>query len=194
MRAVNLLGLETIKSLILSIKIFSQFDHPGMTSLSSLWDHSISTAMIARSMATQRDLTQNQIDEAFMAGLLHDVGKLILLDKLPEKRQEISNILGSNVCQLWEAEQKVLGTTHAPVGAYLMGIWGLSESLFEAIAFHHCPGKCSNNSFGTLTIVHLANSIEHCDRDKESTKRLDLGYLEKLGISERLNGKLHNGV
>ncbi len=68
-----------------------------------------------------------------------------------------------------------------------MGIWGLSESLVEAIAFHHCPGKCSNGSFGTLTAVHLANSIDHRERDSESTERLDLAYLEKLGISERLN-------
>ncbi len=51
------------------------------------------------------------------------------------------------------------------VGANLMGIWGLSESLVEAIAFHHCPGKCSNGSFGTLTAVHLANSIDHRERD-----------------------------
>ena len=84
-RAVNLLGLETIKTLILTIKIFSQFDRAGLPcySISSLLDHSISTGMLARSIATQEDLKQNQIDEAFMAGLLHDIGKLILLDKLP---------------------------------------------------------------------------------------------------------------
>jgi putative nucleotidyltransferase with HDIG domain len=187
MRAVNLLGLEIIKTLILSIKIFSQFDHPGMTSLSSLWDHSISTAMIARSIATQRDLPQNQIDEAFMAGLLHDIGKLILLDKLPEKCVAISNILRSDGCQVWEAELKVLGTTHAQVGAYLMGIWGLSESLVEAIAFHHCPGKCSNDSFGTLSVVHLANSAQHSEQGEKGMKRLDIGYLKKLGIADRLN-------
>ena len=158
-RAVNLLGLETIKALILTTKIFSQFDRADLPcySISSLLDHSISTGMLARSIATQEDLGQNRIDEAFMAGLLHDIGKLILLDKLPEKCLEISDVFNSGACQLWEAEQKVLGTTHAQVGAYLMGIWGLPESLVEAIAFHHCPGKCSNSSFGILTIVHLAN-------------------------------------
>ena len=67
-----------------------------------------------------------------------------------------------------------------------MGIWGLSESLVEAIAFHHCPGKCSNLSFGTLGIIHLANSAEHCEHGKKSTKRLDLSYLEELEIGDRL--------
>ncbi len=74
-RAVNLLGLETIKTLILSIKIFSEFKRAGLPSISRLWDHSISTGMIARSIATQEDLGQNRIDEAFTAGLLHDIGK-----------------------------------------------------------------------------------------------------------------------
>jgi HD-like signal output (HDOD) protein/CheY-like chemotaxis protein len=188
-RAVNLLGLETIKTLILTIKIFSQLDRAGLPcySISSLLDHSISAGMLARSIAAQEDLGQNRIDEAFVAGMLHDVGKLILLDKLPEKCLEISAACNSSGCQLWEAEQKVLGTTHAQIGAYLMGIWGLSESIVEAIAFHHCPSKCSNISFGILSIIHLADSAEHCEHGEKSTRRLDLGYLEKLGIADRLS-------
>ena len=187
-RAVNLLGLETIKTLILTIKIFSQFDRAGLPcySISSLLDHSISTGIFARSIAAQEDLGQNRIDEAFMAGMLHDIGKLILLDKLPERRLEISDACNSSACCLWEAEQNVLGTTHAQIGAYLMGIWGLPESLVEAIAFHHCPGTCSNRSFGTLAVIHLANSAEHCAHGEKSTKRLDLSYLEELEIGDRL--------
>ncbi len=188
-RAVNLLGLETIKTLILTIKIFSQFDRAGLPcySISSLLDHSISTGILARSIATQEDLEQNRIDQAFMAGLLHDIGKLILLDKLPSKCLEISDAVNSSGCQLWEAEQKVLGTSHAQVGAYLMGIWGFSESIVEAIAFHHCPSKCSNGSFGILSIIHLANASEHGDHAKKNGNRLDADYLDKLGIGDTLD-------
>ena len=183
-RAVNLLGLETIKTLILTIKIFSQFDCAGLPSyfISSLLDHSISTGILARSIATQEDLEQNQIDQAFMAGLLHDIGKLILLDKLPSKCLEISDAVNSGDYQLWEAEQKVLGTSHAQVGAYLMGIWGFPESVVEAIAFHHCPSKCSNCSFGVLSVIHLANASEHDGHAKNNGNRLDTDYLDKLGI------------
>jgi len=156
-------------------------------SISSLLDHSISTGILARRIATQEDLGQNQIDEAFMAGLLHDIGKLILLDKLPERCLEIVEFFNSSTCQLWEAEQKVLGTTHAQVGAYLMGIWGLSESIVEAIAFHHCPNMCSNSSLGVLTVIHLANAFEHGDHRKKNGERLDTDYLEKLGVADRCN-------
>lgn len=188
-RAVNLLGLQTIKTLILTIKIFSQFDRAGLPcySVPSLMDHSVSMGILARSIATQEDLGQKQIDQAFMAGLLHDIGKLILLDKLPSKCLEISKAFNSSGCQLWEAEQKVLGTSHAQVGAYLMGIWGFSESIVEAIAFHHCPSKCSNSTFGILSIIHLANAFEHGDHSKENGKRLDAEYLDKLGIVDRLD-------
>jgi len=122
-----------------------------------------------------------------MAGLLHDIGKLILLDKLPERCLEIVEFFNSSTCQLWEAEQKVLGTTHAQVGAYLMGIWGLSESIVEAIAFHHCPNMCSNSSLGVLTVIHLANAFEHGDHRKKNGERLDTDYLEKLGVADRCN-------
>lgn len=186
LRAVNLLGIETIKTLILSVKIFSQFDRPGLLSVSKLWEHSLLTGMIARSIATQEDLGQNQIDEAFTGGLLHDLGKLILLDKLPKKSAEAADLSTATGRPIWEAEQRLLGTTHAQVGAYLIGIWGLSESLVEAIAFHHCPGKCSNGSFSTLSAVHLANAAEHGDRGQSNKDRLDSDYLKKLGISGRL--------
>ncbi|MDA8307891.1 MAG: response regulator [Deltaproteobacteria bacterium] len=187
MRAVNLLGLENIKALILSLKIFTS-SHPTnfhCYSLSSLWSHSISVGMIARSIATQEGFSQNLIDEAFMAGMLHDVGKVVLMDKLPEECLKISELVKSSGCQLWEAEQKISGTTHAQLGAYLMGMWGLSESVVEAIAFHHCPGKSTNESFGTLTVIHLANSMEHRGRNAKKNNRLDVDYLKKLGISDR---------
>lgn len=187
-RAVNILGLENIKSLILTIKIFTG-SHPKDSpcySMSSLWSHSISVGMIARGIATQEGFPQNRIDEALMAGMLHDVGKVVLMDKLAKECREISELVKSSGCRLWEAEQKIVGTTHAQVGAYLMSLWGLSESAVEAIAFHHCPGKSANESFGTLTVIHLANAVEHGGRGGKKSDRLDVEYLEKLGISDRI--------
>ncbi|MGC8492738.1 MAG: HDOD domain-containing protein [Syntrophobacteraceae bacterium] len=184
-RAVSLLGTETIKTLVLSVKIFSQFDRPGLPSVSKLWEHSLSTGMIARSIAAQQGLEQNHIDEAFTASLLHDVGKLILFDKLPEKFAEASRLSADACRPIWEAEQSVFGTTHAQVGAYLIGLWGLSETLVKAIAFHHSPGKSSDLSFSPLTAVHLADAAEHGDQGEDNKDRLDIEYLEKLGISAK---------
>lgn len=186
-RAVNLLGLETIKALILSAKIFSQFERPALPSVSTLWDHSLMTGMIARSIATQEDLGQNRIDEAFTAGLLHDIGQLILMDIMPGKYAKIRKSGLDAGRPIWQAEESALGTTHAEVGAYLIGIWGLSGSLVETVAYHHCPSKSSSGSFGTLTAVHLADYAEHTTRGESGKEWLDIGYLEKLGISDRLN-------
>jgi HD-like signal output (HDOD) protein len=189
-RAVNLLGLEIVKSLILSVKIFSQFGRselPGY-SMTNLWNHSISTGIVAKAIAKEGGIGTGMLDEAFAAGLLHDVGKLVLLDELPEKCSEISEIVSSANCRLWEAEQEILGTTHAQIGAYLMGIWGLSESSVEAIAFHHCPCKCPNEGFSTLTAVHMANHIVHHNPalDRDLMTGLDREYMERLDIADRV--------
>ena len=186
-RAVNILGIETIKALILSAKIFSQFERPGLPSVSTLWDHSLMTAMIARSIATQEDLEQNQIDEAFTAGLLHDIGQLILMDIMPGRYAKIRNSGIDAGRPIWEAEESALGTTHAEIGAYLIGIWGLSGSLVKTVAFHHCPSKSSSRSVSTLTAVHLADYAEHTSRGESGKERLDMEYLDNLGISDRLN-------
>lgn len=180
--AILFLGIETIKALILSVKVFSSFGRvrlPGF-STTGLWDHSISTGMNARSIATQKDLGQARIDEAFIAGLLHDVGKLILLDRLPQKCLEIAEVRKSSGCSIWDAEKQILGTTHAQVGAYLMGIWGLPEPIVEAIAYHHCPGTCANRAFSTLTAVHLADSLAHGETPGNNKDRLDHEYLSNL--------------
>lgn len=145
------------------------------------------TGMIARSIATQEDLGQNLIDEAFTAGLLHDIGQLILMDIMPAQYTKIRNSSIDAGLPIWEAEETALGTTHAEVGAYLIGIWGLSGSLVETVAFHHCPGKSSNRCFSTLTAVHLADYAEHTSRGESGKERLDMVYLEKLGVSDRLN-------
>ncbi len=156
-RACQLLGLETIKALVLSVGIFSQFSKSRDFSVDSLWEHSMATALLAREIAAKEDMGQESIDDAFMAGLLHDVGKLILMDKTPEEFLEIRELIDSSSCGALEAEQRVLGTTHAQVGAYLLGIWGLPESIVEAVAWHHCPEVRRNRTLDALTVVHLAN-------------------------------------
>ncbi|MDR3566635.1 MAG: response regulator [Syntrophobacteraceae bacterium] len=185
-KAIALLGLETVKSLVLGIKIFSRFSRSDLSycSIAGLWDHSVATGYLAKEIARHLKLSQAEIGDSFLAGLVHDIGKLILLDRLPEACSKIVEEASSTGCAMFEAEKKVLGTTHARIGAYLLGIWGFSESIIDGVAFHHCPSECSNEGLSALTAVYLADGRQHKnDRDKvNKAGSFDQDYLSKLGI------------
>ena len=83
----------------------------------------------------------------------------------------------------------MLGTTHAEIGAYLLGLWGLLDPIVEAVVFHHRPSACPNQTFSPLTAVHVANALmsEANTMDPaETSLPIDLEYLAALGLSDRL--------
>jgi len=89
------------------------------------------------------------------------------------------------------AEVEVLGASHAMMGAYLLGLWGLPDAVVEAVAFHHAPGQCVHQRFGPLTAVHvaatLAPELSGAGPGQEAPT-LDLDYVRALGLAERLDG------
>jgi HD-like signal output (HDOD) protein len=90
---------------------------------------------------------------------------------------------------LWDLEYKAFGTSHAEVGAYLMGLWSLETPIIEAIAFHHCPANSLSQNMGLLTAVHISNAIDHNGQPAENGNtelKCDAQYLENLGITSRL--------
>ncbi len=186
--AVSYLGFETIKSLVLSAKIFSQFDQkkqPGF-SLVGLWNHSMLTGTFARIVAEMEGQTKEVIDDAYMVGLLHDLGKLVLAHNLSDSYQKVLDVALKENRALWEVESQMLGATHAEIAAYLMGLWGIKFPVVEAIAFHHTPGKI-NARMGILTIVHSANALAHEVGSPQTPDptRLDDSYLEDKEIMQR---------
>src|SRR6202035_2465770 len=99
------------------------------------------------------------VEESFTAGLLHDVGRLVLVANLSDQYQEACDRSKAEGITLVEAERAVFGASHAEVGGYLLGLWGLPISLVEAAVFHHFPGKCQVKVFAPLTAVHVANVL-----------------------------------
>jgi HD-like signal output (HDOD) protein/ActR/RegA family two-component response regulator len=189
--AVKLLGLDTIKALVLSLQIFSRFDQKqeGAFSLDVLWQHSLATSTCAKRIAQEEQQERHVADHAFMAGLLHDVGKLVLAANLPELYRAALVQVQEQGTTEWEAERALLGTTHAEVGAYLLGLWGLPDPIVEALAFHHYPSACPDQRFSPLTAVHIANALVHTEDSTEaggSLAALDSAYVAQLGLSERL--------
>jgi HD-like signal output (HDOD) protein len=161
-QAVALLGLEAIKSLVLSMKVFSQFESSSQTffSLDVLWNHGMTTGRYARTIAKEQGTDTRVMEDAFTAGLLHDVGLLVLATNTPDQYTETLAMMQNLGLAEWEAERQVLGATHAEVGGYLLGTWGLSDTIVEAVAFHHDPTRSAGHSFSPLTAVHIANVLE----------------------------------
>jgi HD-like signal output (HDOD) protein len=189
--AVSFIGLDTMKSLVLCIHAFSQFDHAtlGNFSIEQMWTHSQETGSLAKQIARLEQADTQTIDEAFVAGLLHDTGKLILAANFPEQYGQISEARRLGRMPLQAAETEAFGADHAIVGGYLLGLWGLPVPVVEAITFHHCPEKGPHKFFGPLTAVYAANILVHIpDRTERTSFDLvgDLDYLGSLGLADRL--------
>jgi HD-like signal output (HDOD) protein len=190
-QAAALLGMETLKTLILSVHIFSQMNMSPVFRpfLNKLWDHSLKVAGLSKKIASLETQSDEIIESAFMAGMLHDCGKLVLIANFPAPYEQILNRQETTGRFSWEVEAEVFSTTHSAVGAYLLGLWGLPNPIVESVAFHHQPADFEHQEFMTLTAVHLADAFSQEGLDPLSSSRgscLNQGYLEKLNLVDRL--------
>lgn len=190
-QAVMLLGLETIKSLVLSVKIFSEFSQKKNSwfNLDAIFNHSISVSAHAKSIVKSEKMDQEVINYSLMAGLLHDLGKLILATNFKDTYRQLLTESQNSTHELWELEHETFGTSHAEIGAYLMGLWNLENPIIEAIAFHHCPAKSVSTQMGLLAAVHVANALDHAEglpQDQQMDLQYDDEYLDRLGVADRI--------
>jgi putative nucleotidyltransferase with HDIG domain len=151
-QAAVYLGMDTLKSLVLSIHVFSLFAEDAELhgfSLAEMCKHSLMVGRLARDIARTETDDKEVAEEALIAGILHDIGKLILL-KIPRQYNQVLDFIERTGCDLVEAEYTVMKTSHAELGAYLLGLWGISENIVESVAFHHNPSKLLENMFSML--------------------------------------------
>jgi HD-like signal output (HDOD) protein len=188
---VQVLGLNTVKALILSAHIFSQFKRrPGsLFDVDRLQAHSVRASACARRLATLERLDAVVVDDAFTAALLIDIGQLILASSLPAEYEATIRLAHARGISLTAAETETLGATHAVVGAYLLGLWNLPDAVIEAVAFSHEPGRCESQGFGALTLAHVADVLCHEIADAGEPgmpEPIDGDYLRGLGLAERV--------
>jgi len=193
LHAVSYLGIDTVKALVFTSGVFSQFDQANITdfSIEDLWRHSMQTAIIAKKISESENLEKKIIDNIYIASLLHDIGKLVLATHFHDKYAEALKLARDQKLSCSEAEYKALGASHGEVGAYLLGLWGMADSIVESVAFHHCPSKVSMQHFNPLVAVHVANGLENEGGDSstgdEVISAMDIDLLEKLGLIDRVN-------
>jgi putative nucleotidyltransferase with HDIG domain len=189
-QAVILLGLDTVKLLGLSERVFTQFEqtHPTGLSLTDYWAHSVSVAQFAQVIARAMGAPQKYVDYAYTAGLLHDVGKLVLAIHYPEKYAHAMHLATAQHLNITEAERTVFGpATHAEVGSFLLDLWGLPEPVTRVLQFHHQPGHYPGPDFEGLAAVHAANVIDqqlYPHRVIGAPARMDEAYLASVGPAE----------
>ncbi|WP_051822427.1 response regulator [Desulfonatronum thiodismutans] len=191
-QAVNLLGTETVKALVLHVQIFSQYDPrkcPRL-SLARLARHSLMTATLTKRICAMENESRDIQEDAFLAGILHDVGKLIFAVNCPGLYDEILEMVAAKNMSLPAVEREVLGAGHAQLGAYVLGLWGMSDPVLEAIAFHHEPVLSTTTQFVPLTALHAANALTIQLQPEGPTgmpEGLDADYLAFCGLSDRIS-------
>ena len=159
-QAVSLLGIDTLRALVLYVGIFSQFHRPELgVFLGTLQNHSLTVGTLAKRIARAEGLDRYETDHAFMAGLIHDSGKLVLAANLPDLYTRVLKLARDHRKPLEEVERSQLNATPAEVGEYLLGLWGLHDSIIEAVAHHHSPTRGEIGPFSPLSAVHLANVL-----------------------------------
>ncbi len=190
--AVLFLGVGTVQSLVLSMQIFSLFEKVKTTAFSfaDLWQHSWKTGLVARRIAELKGQPGLDPQECFTAGLLHDVGKLVLATSLRQRYDKVMEVAQQSGKPVWKAEMELFGSTHGEVGAYLLGLWGLPDAIVEAVAFHHQPQYSAATGFDMMAVVHLANAMAPVKSPGRPAtgSPLDPNYVSQLGVSEELAG------
>src|SRR5262249_53086902 len=134
--------------------VFCRYDPSALKpfSLDALWAHSHFTGELAWCIANAEQANAQTVQDAALAGLLHDIGKLILAAHVPEAYRDVLARAAQEGQPLWQVERAALGATHADVGAYVLGLWGIPDPVVEAVAWHHRPSDCPAG-FGPLTAV-----------------------------------------
>lgn len=185
--AVNYLGLDKIRTLALYSETFRIFvpDARIPDSFGRITQQqSQRTAIIAGALPLPVELRE----AAFVAGLLHDVGKLVLASTMPDTFSAVLAKMNGQGCTATEAEEELLGISHAEIGAYLLGLWGINDMVVEAVAHHHRPTRIRHTGLdctgGVFLAVLLAHELEihPDDLHGDELRATDRKELEALGI------------
>jgi putative nucleotidyltransferase with HDIG domain len=197
--AVQILGFSLVRTLALSIYVFSRFDPVKMPDfpVERLWRHSFATGMLAHRIATREKAAPESVEVAFTAGILHDIGKVTLSYSLPQLHRKAMERAAEEKIPSHEAELAVIGAGHPEVGAFLLGLWGLPAELVSAVECHHRPKLRGVEGFCATAAVHIAEYIQTARTpvwNPPLVASVDMEYVRALGLEETLRAFEDDGV
>lgn len=180
--AVSYLGVETIKNLALASETFRVFVPDACiprTFLEMMHRHAQRTAVIVAALP----LSIKERDAAIVAALLHDIGQLVLASRMPLPFSSALSLSRERNCSPFEAEESILGISHAEIGAYLLGIWGINGLTVEAVAHHHRPTRIPHQGLDSSAATYLASLIAlQLDLHPNDTAGADLPAHDKQSL------------
>jgi putative nucleotidyltransferase with HDIG domain len=179
--AVIYLGVETVRSLALTISVFSQFEdgNDSRFRIEEMSNHSTAVAQLARRIAQAMGLPKSSADDAFSGGLMHDLGKLVLACNFPERYREVMDETDTRSAR--QAEIRIFGSNHCAVGAYLLWLWGLPDVLTEIVACHH-SSLDEKPAASATTAVQLADALIRGETELDGV----LTHFEALQLAQHL--------
>jgi putative nucleotidyltransferase with HDIG domain len=182
--AVQLIGFEVVRALVLSIQVFEFCKSTSRTDLfQTVWSHSLRTAVRAKRLAEYESLSMEACEETFLLGLLHDVGKVILGASCPDQYQKLWGKFRENSAGLIEAEHQAFEADHAQVGALLLRLWGLPETVSAGVEMHHSIDALELQDFCPVVAVHLAQELA----PGRYHPALNDGLIAQLGLEAHLS-------
>ncbi len=190
--AVTLLGLRNLRGLALSSHLNSQFKQSADWkdfSFERMHERSLLVARLAQAISRKAGASKTTQDHAFLGGLLHDLGVLILASHDPEQYRKVLRYSAKKQKPLYLVEKAVYSFFHGEVGAALLAMWRLPESVVESVMLHHVPHLSADTGFTALTAVHVADAllpsidaIGQCNMASELCTR----YLEQIGVASEV--------
>ncbi|MBK1664001.1 histidine kinase [Rhodospirillum rubrum] len=184
-QAVRLLGLETVCVLVLHAGIFRQFQgHPELVEiLRTLSGHGVAKGLLAQKLASEDGAEEALRAQAHCAGMMADIGALVLLDAYPDAFQTMIAKAGRG--KLEAVERAAFGASHAELGAFILGLWGFADPVIEAVLHQWHPSQCLNQERSALSYVHLAcvrGSAAPLGPPGGAECDLDADYAARLGL------------
>jgi HD-like signal output (HDOD) protein len=189
--AVSYLGMEMVKMLALSVEMRQSQSHVKPCigfNVDSVQEHGLRAARIARKLLPDKMGAQ----DAFSAAMMQDAGELVLMGRLPDVFAKLVKDARDTRRTMAEVELQMLGVTHAEIGAYLLGIWGLPYGIVEGVAYHHAPSRAVSLGLDVAGAVHIGSALaeELVPQDPAKSVRpglkLDMAYLEKFDLAKNL--------
>ncbi len=194
--AVSLLGIQQIQDMIVASSVLEQFKGvpDNLVNKDSFWRHSLAVGITARLLAMERRLPKP--DKFFVAGLLHDVGRLVLMLQAPESAKMVFELYQRERILLRDAEKKILGFDHQQIAAELLQSWSYPAALVQAVAFHHAPDSSVAKMEASVVHIadHLVNAMGIGSSGEQFISPLDDKAWATLGLSSEILARLIEAV